>query len=126
RERSNVRVAQSWVTEILQQANAGWRVTPDELDAGFVRVGLEVEEVTGFEKVTGPLVVGRVEQIVELEGFKKPIRHCRVEVGEADPRGIVCGARNFAEGDLVVVALPGAELPGGFAIASRKTYGEIS
>ncbi|WP_182349279.1 phenylalanine--tRNA ligase subunit beta [Tomitella gaofuii] len=121
-----MRVAQSWVTEVLQQANAGWQVTPDELDAGFVRVGLEVEEVTGFEAVRGPVVVGRVARIVELEGFKKPIRHCQVEVGEPEPRSIVCGARNFAEGDLVVVALPGAELPGGFAIASRKTYGQIS
>ncbi|QDQ97789.1 phenylalanine--tRNA ligase subunit beta [Tomitella fengzijianii] len=121
-----MRVAQSWVTEVLRQANAGWQVTPAELDAGFVRVGLEVEEVTGFDAVRGPVVVGRVAQIVELEGFKKPIRHCQVDVGEQEPRSIVCGARNFAEGDLVVVALPGAELPGGFAIASRKTYGQVS
>ncbi|MDN5759841.1 MAG: phenylalanine--tRNA ligase subunit beta, partial [Tomitella sp.] len=121
-----MRVAQSWVTEVLQQANAGWNVSSDELDAGFVRVGLEVEEVDGFEPVSGPLVVGRVAGIVELEGFKKPIRHCQVEVGEDALRSIVCGAGNFGEGDLVVVALPGAELPGGFAIASRKTYGQVS
>ena len=41
-------------------------------------------------------------------------------------RGIVCGAHNFAVGDLVVVSLPGAVLPGGFAIAARKTYGHVS
>ena len=41
-------------------------------------------------------------------------------------RGIVCGAHNFDVGDLVVVALPGAVLPGGFAIAARKTYGHVS
>ena len=29
-------------------------------------------------------------------------------------------------GDLVVVSLPGAVLPGGFAIAARKTYGHVS
>ena len=41
-------------------------------------------------------------------------------------RGIVCGAHNFEVGDMVVVALPGAVLPGGFQIAARKTYGHIS
>ncbi|WP_407799101.1 hypothetical protein, partial [Staphylococcus aureus] len=64
--------------------------------------------------------------ITELTEFKKPIRFCQVEVGEPEPRGIVCGARNFNEGDLVVVALPGAVLPGGFEIATRKTYGQVS
>jgi phenylalanyl-tRNA synthetase beta chain len=121
-----VRVAQSWLTEILQRATPDWDVTAEELDAGFVRVGLEVEEVDRLEPVDGPLVVGKVLEITELTEFKKPIRFCKVDVGAAEPQGIVCGARNFAEGDLVVVALPGAVLPGGFAIASRKTYGQVS
>ena len=43
-----------------------------------------------------------------------------------EPRDIVCGATNFAVGDLVVVALPGSVLPGDFAIATRKTYGRTS
>lgn len=117
-----MRVAQSWLAEILQRATPEWNVTPEELDAGFVRVGLEVEDVETLERVDN-LVVGRVAEITELEGFKKPIRLCQVDVGEDAPRGIVCGARNFAEGDLIVAALPGAVLPGGFAIAARKTYG---
>ena len=49
-----------------------------------------------------------------------------MDVGESEPRGIVCGARNFAVGDTVVVALPGAVLPGGFAIAARTTYDHVS
>ncbi len=122
-----MRVAQSWLTEILQRATPNWEVTPEELDAGFVRVGLEVEELDTLEAIDGPLVVGKVVSITELTEFKKPIRFCQVEVGEPEPpRGIVCGARNFNEGDLVVVALPGAVLPGGFEIATRKTYGQVS
>ncbi len=42
------------------------------------------------------------------------------------PRGVICGALNFAPGDHVVVALPGATLPGPFPIGSRKTYGHVS
>ncbi|QBJ94716.1 phenylalanine--tRNA ligase subunit beta [Rhodococcus sp. ABRD24] len=121
-----MRVAQSWLTEILQRATPDWQVNAEELDAGFVRVGLEVEEVDQLEPVAGPLVVGRVLEIAELTEFKKPIRFCKVDVGADEPQEIVCGARNFAEGDLVVAALPGAVLPGGFAIASRKTYGQVS
>ncbi|AXE39440.1 phenylalanine--tRNA ligase subunit beta [Acidipropionibacterium virtanenii] len=97
-------------------------------------------EVIGGE-VSGPVVVGRVvsaEPQPQKNG--KTIMWCRVDVGAelnaqghaknadgADAgRGIVCGAHNFAVGDLVVVALPGAELPGGFAISARKTYGHMS
>ncbi len=120
-----MRVAQSWLTEILQRATPEWNVTAEELDAGFVRVGLEVEDIETLGRIDN-LVVGRVVEITELTEFKKPIRFCKVDVGEDEPRGIVCGARNFAEGDLIVAALPGAVLPGDFAIASRKTYGHVS
>ena len=39
---------------------------------------------------------------------------------------MICGAANFAVGDLVVVALPGTVLPGGFTITARDTYGHVS
>ncbi|WP_369259706.1 phenylalanine--tRNA ligase subunit beta [Geodermatophilus amargosae] len=118
-----MRVPVGWLAEYVD-VPAG--VTVEDLDTAFVRLGLEVEEVHRPAEVTGPLVVGRVLEIEELTGFKKPIRYCRVDVGEAEPRGIVCGARNFAAGDTVVVALPGAVLPGGFAIAARTTYDHVS
>ncbi|WP_030159250.1 phenylalanine--tRNA ligase subunit beta [Glycomyces sp. NRRL B-16210] len=119
-----MRIPVSWLAEY---ADLPADLTTEALDAALVEAGLEVEEVDDLRgRVTGPLVVGRVASIEELTEFKKPIRHCWVEVGEAEPRSIICGARNFAEGDLVVVALPGAELPGGFKIGSRKTYGRLS
>lgn len=125
-----MRVAQSWLTEILRRTTPEWSVTPEELDAGFVRVGLEVEEVDRLRPVGGeidkPLVVGRVAEITELTEFKKPIRFCKVDVGNPELQEIICGARNFAVGDLVVVVLPGGVLPGGFQITSRKTYGHTS
>lgn len=121
-----MRAPQSWYTEVLRAGDPQWSATTDEIDAGFVRVGFEIEDIEAFPEITGPLVIGRVETIEELTEFKKPIRFCTVAVGEDEPRGIVCGARNFAEGDLIVAALPGVVLPGPFEIASRKTYGRVS
>jgi phenylalanyl-tRNA synthetase beta chain len=118
-----MRVPVGWLAEYVD-IPAGTSV--EDLDTAFVRLGLEVEAIHRGKQVTGPLVVGTVLEIEELTGFKKPIRYCQVEVGEAAPRGIVCGATNFAVGDTVVVALPGAVLPGGFEIASRRTYDRIS
>ncbi|GAC55982.1 phenylalanine--tRNA ligase beta subunit [Gordonia hirsuta DSM 44140 = NBRC 16056] len=123
-----MRLSQSWLTEALQAGSPGWSASTDDIDAGFVRVGFEIEDVEPFPVTTGPLVIGRVTEIEELTEFKKPIRFCLVDVGNDDgaPQEIVCGARNFSVGDLVVVALPGAVLPGDFQIGARKTYGKMS
>lgn len=43
-----------------------------------------------------------------------------------ETRDIVCGASNFSKGDLVVVTLPGSNLPGGFHVTARKVYGHLS
>jgi len=123
-------LAQNWVTGLLRHANPSFGVSADELDAGYVRVGFETEGYEAIPETTGPLVFGVVKDIKELTEFKKPIRYCQVDVGDANGtgelQGIVCGATNFVEGDTVVVALPGAVLPGNFRIAARKTYDHIS
>jgi phenylalanyl-tRNA synthetase beta chain len=102
-------------------------LTTEQLDAALTNLGMEVESIVDqAATVKGDLVVGRVLTIEELTGFKKPIRFCTVDVGKDVPQEIVCGARNFAVGDLVAVILPGGELPGGFKIGARKTYGRNS
>jgi phenylalanyl-tRNA synthetase beta chain len=119
-----MRTTLSWLRDYVELP-AG--LTPEQLDDALTNLGLEVESIVDQgATVTGDLVVGRVLTIEELTGFKKPIRACTVDVGRAAPQEIVCGARNFAEGDLVVVILPGGELPGGFRIGARKTYGRNS
>ncbi|MGO1952485.1 phenylalanine--tRNA ligase subunit beta [Corynebacterium casei] len=123
-------ISQNWLHSVLGEHNPGWTVTSEELDAGFVRVGFETEGYEPLPEIKGPVVIGRVEKIEELTDFKKPIRYCQVNVGQANGtgelQGIICGARNFEEGSLVPVSLPGAVLPGGFEIAARETYGHIS
>ncbi|HET9892288.1 MAG TPA: phenylalanine--tRNA ligase subunit beta [Mycobacterium sp.] len=121
-----MRVPYSWLREVVARGAPDWDVDPEELEQTLVRIGHEVEEVATLGPVTGPLTVGRVTGIEELTDFKKPIRFCRVDVGEDGDREIVCGATNFAVGDLIVAALPGTTLPGDFTITARKTYGRNS
>ncbi|MFJ3163905.1 phenylalanine--tRNA ligase subunit beta [Streptomyces kanasensis] len=123
-----MRVPLSWLREYVDLPASE---TGRDVQAKLVSAGLEVETVERLGAgLTGPLVVGKVLTIEELTEFKKPIRFCTVDVGPAngtgEPQEIICGARNFAEGDKVVVALPGAVLPGDFRIAERKTYGRVS
>lgn len=121
-----MRVPYSWLREIVAAGAPDWNVEAAELEQTLVRIGHEVEEVATLGPVDGPLTVGRVTDIEELTGFKKPIRFCHVDVGEGKDREIVCGATNFVAGDLIVAALPGTTLPGDFTIAARKTYGRTS
>ncbi|MCB0930728.1 MAG: phenylalanine--tRNA ligase subunit beta [Mycobacterium sp.] len=121
-----MRLPYSWLREVVQAGAPEWDVEPHDLEQALIRVGHEVEDVIALGPVSGPLKIGRVSEIEELTEFKKPIRACKVDVGEGSERDIVCGATNFAVGDLVVVALPGTTLPGDFHIASRKTYGRLS
>ncbi|MBQ0992894.1 phenylalanine--tRNA ligase subunit beta, partial [Micromonospora sp. H61] len=123
-----MRVSVSWLREYVDLPAD---LPTGDLEQALVDLGIEVESVVDLAgTVTGQLVVGEVREIEELTGFKKPIRFCRVDVGAAngtgEPQEIVCGARNFAPGDRVVVILPGGVLPGGFAIGARKTYGHNS
>jgi phenylalanyl-tRNA synthetase beta chain len=118
-----MRVPLSWLREYVELP-AG--VTGRQVAEKLIRAGLEVETVEESD-LTGPLVVGKVltyENEPQKNG--KTIRWCSLDIGKDEPQWVVCGAHNFEVGDLVVVVLPGAVLPGGFAIAARKTYGHVS
>ena len=114
----------SWLREYV---NISPQLSPNDIEDAFVSVGFEVE---GFEisggGLSGPLIVGRVLTIEKVEGEKKPIRYVGLDCAEGEVRYVICGATNFEVGDLVVVSLPGAILPGGFEIAARQTYGHVS
>ncbi|MEV4089913.1 phenylalanine--tRNA ligase subunit beta, partial [Nonomuraea fuscirosea] len=117
-----MKVPLSWLREYVDLP----AVTAHEVADRLTAAGLKLEAITSHGHDVKNVVVGEVLTIEELTGFKKPIRHCTVEVGEATPREIVCGATNFSVGDRVPVVLPGGVLPGGFEVGARKTYGRMS
>lgn len=124
-----MRVPLSWLAEYVDLPED---VTPENVHESLVSIGLEEEEIHRFELV-GPIVVGEILEFEdEPQTNGKTIRWCQVRVSLTDTpeapaiRGIVCGASNFVVGDQVVVSLPGAVLPGPFAISARTTYGHVS
>ena len=103
------------------------------LDELATRLSISTAEVEGIERrgvpdTDGNLGLFRVGKV--LEAVKHPnadrLQLCRVDLGEAEPRQIVCGAWNFGAGATVGVALPGAVLPGGLELEQRKVRGELS
>jgi len=119
-----MRAPLSWIKEFVDIPSS---VTAEQISDGLIRVGFEVEEIIkqGAD-LTGPLVFAKVLSIEELTEFKKPVRYVGLDCGEKATRYVICGATNFEVGDLIVAALPGAVLPGDFAIGARETYGKTS
>ncbi len=119
-----MRAPLSWIKEFVEIPTT---VSADQISDALIRVGFEVEEIiTQGSDLTGPLKFGKVLSIEEITEFKKPIRYVGLDCGEGETRFVICGATNFAVGDIVCVALPGAVLPGNFVIAARETYGKTS
>jgi phenylalanyl-tRNA synthetase beta chain len=85
-------------------------------------------ETVGVADVDGNLGLFRVGRV--LDAVKHPnadrLQLCQVDLGDGEPRQIVCGAWNFGAGATVGVALPGAVLPNGLQLEQRKVRGELS
>jgi phenylalanyl-tRNA synthetase beta chain len=97
------------------------------------RLSISTAEVEGIERRgvpddDGNLGLFRVGRVVEAEKHPNAdrLQLTRVDVGDDEPRQIVCGAWNFGAGATVAVALPGARLPGGLQLEQRKVRGELS
>ena len=73
----------------------------------------------------GHYLVGKVVEAVKHPNADR-LQLTQVDVGEGEPRSIVCGAWNFGAGATVAVALPGAVLPDGQKLEQAKLRGEIS
>jgi len=114
-----VRVPLSWLRDF-----APFESPPDELASSLNELGLVVESVERIGGGLEEIVVARVLEIRPIKGADR-IRHVTVDAG-SEPLDVVCGAWNFAEGDLVPLAPVGATLPGGLTIARRKMKGAVS
>ncbi|MGM9881845.1 MAG: phenylalanine--tRNA ligase subunit beta [Bacilli bacterium] len=90
-----------------------------ELAVKVTKAGINVEKV--ITKHIDNLVIGKVVECTMHEDSDH-LHVCKVDVG-SDIIQIVCGAPNVRKGIKVIVALPGAILPGGFEIKKGTIRG---
>jgi phenylalanyl-tRNA synthetase beta chain len=86
--------------------------------------GIEVETIHRVGDDLAGIVTARVLE-VEPHPDADRLVLVRIDAGGED-RSVVCGARNFAPGDVVPWAAPGAKLPGGVEIGRRTVRGAVS
>ncbi|MBL7542689.1 MAG: phenylalanine--tRNA ligase subunit beta [Bdellovibrionaceae bacterium] len=122
-----MKISLKWLNELI--AIDEYIKKPEPLAEILTKAGLEIEAIENKAKNFENVVVGLI-----LEKDKHPnadkLSLCRVTTGNGVVHQIVCGAKNHKAGDRVVVALPGAILPGNFAIQksvirSVESYGML-
>jgi phenylalanyl-tRNA synthetase beta chain len=100
----------SWVNSPLDSEALAHQLT---------MAGLEVEAMDAVAPAFNGVLVGEVLEVVKHPNADR-LNVCRVNVGEAAPLTIVCGASNVAVGVKVPCARIGAVLPGDFHIKQAK------
>ncbi len=116
-----MKVSLNWLADYVDLSG----LTPEQIAGNLTDIGLEVEGIDNQAAFTGEVVIGHVLK-ADPHPNADSLRLCQVDVGEAEPLTIVCGAPNARAGLSVVVAKIGATLPGDFKIKKSKIRGETS
>ena len=121
-----MKISYKWLKDLTN-----FNLTAEEVAAYLTDCGLEVEGVETFETVKGGLRGLKIGEVLTCEAHPNSdhLHVTTVNVGEAEPLHIVCGAPNVAAGKKVVVATIGTVLYNGdesFTIKKSKLRGEPS
>lgn len=112
-----MKFSESWLRTLVQPA-----LNSAELAHLLTMAGLEVEEQEAAAPAFTEVVIAEVLSVTRHENADR-LNVCQVNVGEAAPLQIVCGAANVAAGLKVPCARIGAVLPGDFRIKQAKVRG---
>jgi len=114
-----MRVPVSWLREYVS-----FDMPPRQLGELLSMTGTKLEAVHRIGVPSGAELF-RVGRVISREQHPDADRLslCTVDVGDGEPRQIVCGATNFDAGATVGVALPGATLPDGTVLRVAKLRG---
>jgi phenylalanyl-tRNA synthetase beta chain len=112
-----MKISLKWLNDFVDVAE--YASKPQVLADILTKAGLEVEEIQNKAQDFQNVVVGHI-QVKDKHPNADKLSLCQVEIAPGKIEQIVCGAQNHKAGDKVIVALPGAVLPGNFAIKKSK------
>jgi phenylalanyl-tRNA synthetase beta chain len=122
-----MKISYNWLTKYIDTGHSA-----EEIAEKLTAIGLEVEEIYPYSTVPElpeGLLIGEVLTVIPHPNAER-LRLTTVNIGEAGPLNIVCGAPNVAEGQKVIVATIGTELTPNtgepFKIGKSKIRGEAS
>ncbi|HKL47325.1 MAG TPA: phenylalanine--tRNA ligase subunit beta, partial [Candidatus Izemoplasmatales bacterium] len=113
-----MKVSLNWLSDYIKKP-----IDQFKLEENY---NLKSQEVAGLYPLVDAkkLVIGYVESCVQHDNADK-LKVCQVNVGDEQLQ-IICGAPNVDADQKVIVALPGAVLPGNFKIKKAKIRGVVS
>lgn len=112
-----MKISLKWINDFIDVSD--FKTKPQELADLLTRAGLEVEEMQNRAADFNHVVVGHIV-VKDKHPNADKLSLCQVDIGHGKIEQIVCGAQNHKALDKVIVALPGAILPGNFAIKKSK------
>lgn len=115
-----MKISLKWLNEFVDVKE--YLDRPEPLAEILTKIGLEVEDIQDRGKEFNHVTVGLILDKQQHPNADK-LSLCQVTTGEGVVHQIVCGAQNHKANDKVVVALPGAVLPGDFKIGRSVIRG---
>jgi phenylalanyl-tRNA synthetase beta chain len=111
-----MRISLNWLSDYVELPAV------EELAKRLTAVGFEVEGIERAGANLDGVIAARILASEKHPNAEK-LSVTRVDAGRGEPLQIVCGAKNYAVGDVVPLATVGTTLPGGTRIAEAKLRG---
>ena len=101
-----MKVSLNWVKKYVDLPD---NITTKQMATDLTLRTVEVEGYENTEEKFHDIIVGKILEINEHPNADK-LRVCKVDIGEGEPKQIVCGGSNLYTNEMVVVCKPGAEV----------------
>ena len=101
-----MKVSLNWVKKYVDLPDY---ITTKHIATDLTLRTVEVEGYENTEEKFHDIIVGKILEINEHPNADK-LRVCKVDIGEGEPKQIVCGGSNLYTNEMVVVCKPGAEV----------------